>query len=633
MTLDIRATVTCNIGPLISASISDDYIQGSGLVKVTGSCEIAGIYTPAPGDIVTFSYTKSGITRRIPRTLRVLSSFADPFKRITSIELGCKLTYLQDLKDPINWDAFDDPQNADRLQDEAQIVTIPIWASSVMDKCLSELDITATSNPLTNAFSIAEFDFSSGYVNILSDLLVSECYCGYLDINEKLVIFNLNESGGSGPLVDSQKLIDIGPIGVGQLPGDAVVVSYSTLKLALPDGSTLDTPVPDPTDPNYVPPPSVWGSDFAISQSTGSVALSWTNKETQASVTQVIPTLTTSTTTTYYRLIYYDDENGKRVNSNVVDKREKKETKSTAAIAGNLYSQYLSNNISVSFGTTTSTETEYFTYDNRGQEVEKLTERTASAIEELGSLGLDMVFPDGYVSISNIQILTEREIVKSQRYDNYEYSKTVKYVRWPKTIQGQQAIAAARDSINSATACSAYINKIYALGLQLNEVLENSQLTGSRTQTAPLPAEIANAKNSDSTGNPDNGYRTESKSEVELVSGSSSAKRRIEFTLPYAPDDIFVKVGTSYVATASDAPAKAKNFGIVQNRMLLGNRSGMNIQTSPEYIPNDPFSPIFTEAGGVVALYRLNGTSWAIDSNGIIVSSDAMFWGTAGRTS
>ena len=99
MAIDIRATVTCSLGTLISASISDDYIQGSGLVKTKGSVELSEIVTPALGTAITFSYTKNGVTRNIPRKLRVLSSFADPFRRTTKVELGCKLTYLSDLQE------------------------------------------------------------------------------------------------------------------------------------------------------------------------------------------------------------------------------------------------------------------------------------------------------------------------------------------------------------------------------------------------------------------------------------------------------------------------------------------------------------------------------------------------------
>ncbi len=240
MAIDIRAVVTCSLGTLISASLSDDYIQGTGLVKTKGSCEISGLITPAIGTAVTFSYTKGGVTRAVPRKLRVLSSFADPFRRTTQVELGCKLTYLQDLQEPLKWDYTDDPLNAGVDAGDAEIVTIPLYASSIAAQCLAGMGIGG-STPLTNTFSIAQFDFSAGYASILSDLLVSECYCAYLDATEVLQAIDLSTAGGTGPVITSAQIIDVAPIGVGQLPGDAVTVSYSTLKLNAPEPLDPDT--------------------------------------------------------------------------------------------------------------------------------------------------------------------------------------------------------------------------------------------------------------------------------------------------------------------------------------------------------------------------------------------------------
>lgn len=624
MTLDVRARVTCNLGTLISASISDDYIQGAGLIKTSGSCELSGVYSLSPGDRVTFSYTKSGITRSIPRSLRVLSSFADPFRRITTVELGCKLTYLQDLTDPINWDAFDDPENADRTEEEASIVTIPIYARSIMQKCLNELGISATSNPLTNRFSVAEFDFSSGYVSVLSDLLVSESYCGYLDINERLVIINLSAEGGSGPLIGSDKLIDIGPIGVGQLPGDAVTVSYSTLKLKAPDGSEKDPDQPGSGDSNDSGGP--WGSDQQYSESKSVVSINWTDKNTGSGQYRTYNVLETSRTTTSYSLLTIQNSDGTKTRKNLVTSRTTVTTSNSAAIAGNIYSEYLSNGLPVNFFTLTSTTTETFEYDNLGRETLKVTEKIISDAEELGALGIKFVFPDGVINFSTGTIRSEKQVTTYTNLANFQASRTETYKTWARTIQGQQAIALARSNLKTKAAMLDYISSIYRAGLFLDRVDFESSETGSRPEQAPLPGEIANEANGD------DGFSTESKSEIEFVTGNRSAQRRIEFSMPYAPDDIFIKVGSKYLASSSDAKQKANAFGRIQNRMLLGNRSGMNIQVAPETLPTEPFAPVFIQAGSVVALYRLNATSWTIDQNGIIASTDAMFWGAAGKT-
>ncbi len=130
-------------------------------------------------------------------------------------------------------------------------------------------------------------------------------------------------------------------------------------------------------------------------------------------------------------------------------------------------------------------------------------------------------------------------------------------------------------------------------------------------------------------GDPDNGYKTSASSDLVLSLGSASSQRRIEFSLPYAPDDIFSRSGLVFTSTPSDASAKAKKFGIVQNRILLGTRQGMSIQVEPERIPSEPFAPLYIQARSLTALYRINGMSWVMDSNGIIASTDALYWGTA----
>jgi hypothetical protein len=103
--------------------------------------------------------------------------------------------------------------------------------------------------------------------------------------------------------------------------------------------------------------------------------------------------------------------------------------------------------------------------------------------------------------------------------------------------------------------------------------------------------------------------------------------------MPYAPDDTFSgPSGGPFTATASDASAKANRYGRVQNRLLLGNRNGINLQLAPERLPAAPYSPLYVQASGLTAIYRANGTSWAFDSNGIVCSIDALFWAAVGGT-
>jgi hypothetical protein len=650
MTIDVRAVVTCNLGELISASISDDYIQGNGLIKTSGNCEINGIITPSTGSRVFFEYTKSGITRRVPRTMRVLSSFADPFRRITTVELGCALTYLQDLKDPIRLLPRNDEENAELTSQDAQIITLPTYASSVMRTCLNALGLQATSIPLTNKFSVAEFDLSSGYVDTLSNLLVSESFCGYLDQNERLNIISLTSLGGSGPLITSADLIDVGPIGVGQLPGDAVFVSYSTLKLRPPEDEEIVCRSLTPEEEEEEEPASgsgaqeFGGADFSSDATTSEIVISYTSPVSGDQLTAVYRDSQSTYNETLYRVFSFKDpDTNASTRKAVVIQRKTYENRSAAGIAGGLVTQYLSNGIGFGNFIAGTTTIEKFAYDAYGNETFHSLKKTGDAIYGLGLLGLQMVFPDegdgGAIAVSppGFDMLIEETLVYTFTNGDFKSSTTQRYGPWAATISGQQSIAESRDSFTTAGQVQAYINMALG-GRGLIDVTVSTQRRRGGEQAAPLPEEQINEELAEDTGNPDNGFRTENVSEVEFATGNSFAKRRIELSMPYAPDDTFRKVlvGTNptrycYYSSRSDAPAKAARYGRAQNRLLLGNRSGMNIQIAPEKLPNAPFAPVFIEAAGTIALYRVNAASWTIDSTGIVASTDAMFWGTAGR--
>jgi hypothetical protein len=670
MGIDIRATVTCSLGTLISANVSDDYIQGSGLIKTKGSCEISGLISPAVGQIVTFNYTKSGVTRNVPRKLRVLSSFADPFRRTTKVELGCKLTYLSDLKDQIRWSALNDPENADFNQNDTNIVTVPIYARSIMGECLSALGLFASSIPLTNRFSIAEFDFSPGYVQVLSDLLVSESYVGYLDFNERLQVFSLLGTGSSGPIIDQSNLIDIGPIGVGDLPADAVVVSYSSLQLKAPDDEEL---VCRPADDNEEQPfERQWGADISTTSTESCALFAYQRLDDPDLRTSKFCWSESTEETTEYEVFYvfkdgtikkdplmgrfdpnailirdqYPLDNPVVERRNLVSKRTTKLKTGSAGVAGAIITARLSigqfwGNYDV-FKETVET----FTYDEFGNEIRREAITTGDIVFKYGVASLPTTFTneDGSTSAINIPFgkgVLEKIVVESTTTNGFTKRVTSRYGVWGETIAGQQAIAESAQYFTSIQEVESYLFEALT-GLYLLDVTIETSVTGDRgAQEAPLPEDIINAQVTEDSGDPDNGYRTESTSSLELATGSPLATRRIELSLPYAPDDTFDRRTVStigeplrycYYSLKSDAQIKAKIYGLTQNRLLFGNRNGMNIQVSPEVLPNAPFGAFYLSANGAVTQYRINGTSWTMDSNGIVSSTDALYWGVAGKT-
>ena len=65
------------------------------LFLLSGQLTLAGISTPAIGSDVEISYQMNdGASGSIPRSLVVLSAFADPFRGTTEVSVGCRLTYL-----------------------------------------------------------------------------------------------------------------------------------------------------------------------------------------------------------------------------------------------------------------------------------------------------------------------------------------------------------------------------------------------------------------------------------------------------------------------------------------------------------------------------------------------------------
>jgi hypothetical protein len=661
MGIDIRATVTCSLGTLISANVSDDYIQGSGLIKTKGSCEISGLISPAVGQIVTFNYTKSGVTRNVPRKLRVLSSFADPFRRTTKVELGCKLTYLSDLKDQIRWSALNDPENSDFTQDDTNIITVPIYAASLMAECLIQLGISATSIPLSNRFSIAKFDFSPGYVQILSDLLISESYFGYLDFNERLQVSSLLGTGSSGPVVDQNNLIDVGPIGVGELPADAVVVSYSSLKLKAPDDEEIVCRVDEEEDEEESETfETKWGEDIATATTQSCALFAYQLPDEDILLTKRYCWGESTTETTSYLLFNeYEDGTIRRQDiafafspqenpivgrRNLVSTREINLRTGSAGIAGAIATARLSNGLSFNNFDVFKTTTETFTYDEFGNEISRVSRTFGSLLFKYGTASLPTTFTneDGSISVLEVPRGTgelEKIVVESTTNNGFTKRVTSRYGVWAETISGQQAIAESAQYFRSIEEVQNYLSRALS-GLYLLDVTIETSITGSRgEEEAPLPEDIINQELAEDSGDPDNGYRTESTADLELATGSPLATRRIELSLPYAPDDTFSRriVSTDplrycYYSFKSDAQLKAKIYGFTQNRLLFGNRNGMNIQVSPEVLPNAPFGAFYLSANGAVTQYRTNGTSWTMDSNGIVSSTDALYWGVAGKT-
>lgn len=743
MAIDIRAISTCNLGPLISASISDDYVQGTGLIKTSGNCEIAAVIHPSMGTAISFSYNTGSISKKIPKVLRVLSSFADPFRGTTSIEFGCPLKYMEDVTEPIKLDSSGDPINADLLNEDKKYIITKISAAWIAQQCLQAISISG-STPLTNQFTIDQpFDLSSGYVNVLSDLLISESYCGYIGPDGSLKTFSLSNPGGSGRVITADDLVEVGPLNFGQLPGDTVTVNYTSVRLAGAQDPNEDPPEDQPGE--ETPP-----EEQPIKPETSQEALkrAWElqedygqPEETKIKASYILKVNDVNITPYDFEVPFTYCVVSKTVTRyDTLDRvlqRVTVESSILAAANPEYTRQYMSwhGTGSESIGATScvkvtvddkfykyavgqapaateeeptpegegegvATKPENQTTRNRGYD-DVLLERTSVYMSECAALsgtpgnfygvlieenqGGSVTLTDYFVYAStgpaNFTIgpenpssspsyLDEPGLVLTQVTERYfetfqtelfEADQKIGYFPINKTTTTNYQLVCnlskGKDYFNSRVEEGETMLTLKPEMLVLTKtgssvnivsgreaVMEGRPSTEARIlneqkkeEAKTQPGEATSAQPSDS--NSSSGSKLEQQSEIELIYTNGGTGRKIEFTMPYAPDDTF-QAYTVYVdgqavrryrAITSNAKTKAALFGRTQNALLMGNRSGINLQTTIDAMPFEPFTRLVVQASGLTGVYATNGSSWTIDSNGIIASTDALLIGVTGK--
>jgi hypothetical protein len=671
MAIDIRAKVYCRIGdqvcPLINASVSDDYIQGTGLLKTKGSCELQGMYAFQPNDRVRLSYRKDDVLRQVPRHLVVISSFADPLRKTTKVEFGCKLTVTENYREPLVWRPTIDPDEDEFDPEDSKIVTIPIRASQVAVYAASKLGTFLSGAALTNKFSISEFDFSPGYFQVLSDLLISENQFGYMSPDgssikvQPINIRNFN-STKTIRVVDENKIIDLGPIGVGPAPPATFAVSFSSLRLKAPDNEEVVCRLAT-EDPATI---LRWGEDYTSSSTTSRATYDYKVNGQDPLLFKTYNWEQSAQEATEYTT-YGVYESGKyekvaigevidRTNEtkslidgylkeyrNLVTRRTVLQKTGSAAIGGSYARDLLSNGFSFGNFDVYRRTVETFTYDDRGKEILRVADTYGSLLFLYGTAGINTVYtnPDGSKSAIGIGQATgglERIEVETVYTDNIVKRITKRYGPWAETISGQQAIARAREDVTTAQQAEIMLNRLFG-GLYLIDVTIDTTIEGERgAQEVPSDADIIKSQYAEGSGDPDNGYSTPSVSDFVTSSGGSTGVSFSSFSLPYAPDDTFTRriVSTDplrycYYTSKADPESAAAAFGRCQASLQYGMRYGINIQTVPHFIPNTPLTFFGVKINNVVGVYATNGLNWTMDAEGVVISTDALYSGAGGK--
>lgn len=659
MTVDIRAVCTCSLGELISASISDDYMDGGGLVRCKGTCEIKGVVTPTIGSSVSFGFTGPSNSGSVPRTLYVIGYSCNPFKNQTTVTLGCKLTLRQDFSENIKIDGSGDTvtETGEALTAaDEEVVTKPIRADFIANYCATKLGVTGSFN-LKSQFSIAAFDLSPGYFQILSDLLASECKAAYAPNGSALTVFNISSTPGGGAAVSAENVIEISPLGIGAAAAETVSVTYNTLKLVDPDTDDLDA--------------LKWEKDESIGLLTTVTIPSNVRSDlvTTAPTSYTYTYIPKTITITEYDLL------------NRVKTRETTEY-TIAAVLAPTYVQYrgLSTYEDTTPRGSIGTTRRYYAPPEGSNVYTVITKETftysleAPTADTPEARYLRLNPPTGYEEVLSHETYVEEPklklIVSTQVFDAavsagvYNFSlhssnsarfiaeRTIettaygteaggkaqitktfydRYKCFGYTQEGQQAIAAAigYNDLWDTTKVTGALNAqfvVKSLGREIN--ISTGYKLG--LQQRPLSGDL-NAKNNTKGGS--SNYRTEQKSETLLIGSGEGAA--VTFNLPYAPDDTFIKISSSppaYKAKPADPSAEsvARAYGNAQNRLRSGGRLGMNIVLPASAMPSAMFAGIAVSAGGAAGAFVTNGTSWTLSSEGAIASTDALFIGGLG---
>ena len=616
---DARAYGWCSLGPLADqpGTFADDQLQGSGIIRTKGTVTLAGIHRPATGTAVSFGYSDGqNWLARIPRRFRVLSSVANPLTMTTEVSIGCLFTYFENRKPALTNPTARAEHSG--VPDVAwRAATLPITAAYVFQQCCNALGLTVSGGiPLTNAYVVDEFDLSAGYIEEMGKLAVSEGWFVRLNEAEQVVFVSKNQNGGAGPLLQRGDLIDFNPVNVGELPGEAVAARYTTTRLVVPpvDSTTSSA------DAERELQKRNWESD-----SSSQIGYAVVSKQLNGQLISDVYSFKQAEET---QTRYADDK---------VTSRSTTRTTVFAALASGYISQTGSTaGLNPGLFETTTT----YSYDADGNVSRESTTEIAPEAAIVGGAVNQYVFPDGQVSIGMAPNIARRATVEYARdpASGITQTRSTEVVARGQTPWGAAQISEASQLATTAGQASSVLSLARSLvpGDAVTKIHVGREFG---TQRRPSAAERSRSNNSKAGSN---APTVEETSEIAWALGSPQAQTYVELNPPYAPDDRIIYTPSTSTPGAylpgdfsviqSDAAAKATNYARIENRLLLGNRSGVGIQILPELLPPTPFAPLYIRLNGCTAEYRVNGCAWTISNQGCTSTSDLLFWNAVDAT-
>jgi len=655
MTVDIRAKVICRIGDeepeIISGGWSDDHAQGTGLIRTRGELVVRGLYRFTLGQQVEIAYIQNDLASRIPRSLRVLGAFADPFRRQTTIQLGCAITLRENLKgtkpEDKTADTWDDPAN-DAIACSAFLDgTISISAAYVASVCAAKLNINHTGfGFLTNWFTVEQFDLTPGYATVLSDLLVSESYIGFLDASETLQVRSLLDFTGTYTVIDQGQVIDVNSINSGDIPGDAISVQYNYNRYKKIEELTEE----ERELRNWEKDETIGPAESHVIQygdpndrklSAGIYSNTFIPKTTAVSMydkfNRVIKRIETTEKHVCVTNPDYLKSHLERRESNILDTVD-----STITETVNIYLHQADELVeppepppaggcTIVYGSKTVFDPErdsavlrrvVTTYESEMAVAGRLNISRYSGVVRFGGGGATNWRYDPSLE-PNIPV----DVVNT----SYEQDPTTGITKTVSVRQQALALTQAGQQVAAAQLLIAVQigepGSIVSTSTELVNIGTTVEIRDDRRyglERRPSRTERNNSVTRKSA--------VKAVSETTFINGNELSENVTVYSVPYSPDDRVSYDGSSYTTAATDAENKARNFGRAQNRLAFGHRNGFSLQLAAPVIPPYPLDRISINGSGNSAAYICNGTSWSFDSNGIVCNTDALFIGGIGET-
>jgi hypothetical protein len=720
MSVDTRAYAWCNLGPLAdgTTTIAESHVQGSGVVTYRGTVNLAGIYRPAPGTIVSLAYSDGqNWLARLPLRLRVLSSFANPLSgsRVTSISVGCDLAYFENRKQPPTV-LKETEENPDTPAATKGTRTPRMSAAWIVGKILTNLGLAASGPiPLTNRYLLSTFDLTSGYISELGRLCASESYLARMNAAGQVEFIYKNPGIGTSALITEEDLIDLNPINSGELAGEAIYSRYRMPKLKPPQV----TETPGGETPGGETP----GGETPESEAEREKKKrNWELTETVSEVLEHIHSYNT------YKQVPALDANGNQRYEQRVDENGNKQWNCVYMEVSEYGKIYLipldcaplndpvfttevhrkAEHIQYIIKTTTRTEYDEDDYAIRrytvtdglwGEETSETIYKYAKRANAKSSvpspsggapgrpLGVgelrgdaqenqaekqekDLIYeetvevsPVAPVMISAGYELpylllknhygTYRSSFRSVEYTKDEASGATKTVTrqmipYSNTPAGAEAISRLRDTTKRGSDEDDKIREtivelskrlVYYGGESQSSVTETKTFASSPeigVQKRPSEAnrlKVAYEKGVDSKygqsiqDNSKDNPAVENVEKILWAVGSASSQTAIELTPPYYSDPAIIYTGSEYRLSIGDAPQKIRTYATTENRLLLGHRNGVGIQVLPELLPPAPMGLVYIRLNGCTGAFRVNGTTWNINPEGVTATTDALFWG------